>query len=230
MKITPHGYKHVVVASILMLLLAAGAFAASMIVCRWIGILLILPTIVYFWLLWFFRDPDMRIPDGKGLFISPADGIVADITPVGADSELGCEGVRIGVFMNIFSIHVNRMPCDGRIEDVTHHAGEFLDVRLTEAYERNESTTIRLVHTFNGTEYPVVVRQIAGLVARRIITCLRPGQELVRGERFGMIRFGSRLELMLPAPLVGNVAVEAGDQARVGETVLAVAGSIGEDR
>jgi len=212
-----------------MLLLAAGACIASLLICRWIGLLLLPPTVVYVWLLWFFRDPEVRGPEEEGLFLTPADGIVADITPVGKDSELGCDGVRIGVFMSIFNIHVNRMPCDGRIEEVVHHPGEFLDVRRTEAYERNESTTIRLSHRFRGTVYPVVVRQIAGLIARRIVTCLKPGQELARGQRFGMIRFGSRLELLLPEPLAGNIRVRVGDRARLGETVLAAAGGLEED-
>ena len=230
MKITPHGYKHVAVATVLMIMLASASAAASLLVCRWIGLLLLPPLAVYGWLLWFFRDPEVHVPAEDGLFIAPADGVVADITPVGADSELGCDGTRIGVFMSVFSVHVNRMPCDGRIEKVAHKPGEFLDVRQSAAYERNESTTIHLMHTRDGREFPVVVRQVAGLVARRIVTCLEPGNELSRGERFGMIRFGSRVELMIPNALGAEIRVKPGDRARVGETVLAAISPVGEDR
>lgn len=179
--------------------------------------------VVWGWVLWFFRDPERRAPAGAGLFVSPADGRVADITPVAADGLLGCEGVRVGIFMDIFNVHVNRCPESARVESVVHHAGAFLDVRHPDAPERNESVTIHLRCRWGGRELPVVVRQIAGLVARRIVTDLVAGQELDRGQRIGMIKFGSRLELWAPPQLAERVCVKVGDRVRAGETVLLAA-------
>ncbi len=212
--------------------LAATAVAvvgcAALGVLAWrVGWLCLLPgvpiVLLWLWVVWFFRDPQRVVPDGPGLFVSPADGTVTDVTPVGADSPLGAEGVRIGVFMSIFDVHVNRAPCDGHVESVEHRDGVFLDARKPEAAFRNESTTIRLTHALHGTDYPVVVRQVAGLIARRIVTDLREGQAVRRGERMGMIKFGSRLELLVPRALAGAVRVAVGDRAVAGRTVLVAA-------
>jgi phosphatidylserine decarboxylase len=189
----------------------------------WLWIPANLPLVVWLWVLWFFRDPERSIPDDEGLFLSPADGRVADITPIGPESALGRDGMRIGIFMNVFNVHVNRMPCDGIVEKVIHQDGAFLDVRDPAAIERNESTTIHLRHVRQDAEYPIVVRQVAGLVARRIVTCLEPGQSIYRGQRFGMIKFGSRLEVFLPNELLGDLRVAPGRKALAGQTVLAEA-------
>ncbi|MCD4823357.1 MAG: phosphatidylserine decarboxylase [Phycisphaerae bacterium] len=221
MRLTRHGLREI-------LFTAAPLCAASVFIVQWtrtVSYWLWVPWGLYFifwlWVLYFFRDPDRPTPDGPGLFISPADGIVADITQLGPDSALGRDGVQIGVFMSVFDVHVNRMPCDGVIQTVTHKDGAYLDVRRPEAYELNESTTIAMTHTHGGVEYPVIVRQIAGLVARRIITNLQTGQAVTRGRRFGMIKFGSRLELLLPKELAGQVRVTIGQKARAGLTILA---------
>ncbi|HHH75518.1 MAG TPA: phosphatidylserine decarboxylase family protein, partial [Phycisphaerae bacterium] len=129
-----------------------------------------IPVILWIWVLWFFRDPRRPSPQGPGLFISPADGTVTDITPVGTDSLLGCDGTRVGVFMSVFSVHVNRSACEGTVDRVQHNKGVFLDARDAMARERNESADIFLTHTSEGNQYPIVMRQVAGFVARRIIT------------------------------------------------------------
>jgi phosphatidylserine decarboxylase len=175
------------------------------------------------WAMWFFRDPDRLVPDEPGVFVSSADGIVADITPVGPGEALGVEGTRIGVFMNIFNVHVNRVPCDAQVVSIDHQPGVFLDVRKPEAAFRNESATIRLSVTHGGRQHAVLVRQVAGLVARRIVTDLSPGQQVHRGQRMGMIKFGSRLELWVPVELVGDIRVSVGDPAVAGQTVLVAA-------
>lgn len=185
------------------------------------ALLCVLPAVFWLWVLWFFRDPDRPTPQDDGLVISPADGNVADITPVGADSVLGCEGVKIGIFMNVFSVHVNRSPVAARVDRTVHQDGVFLDARDPHASERNESATIYLTHSRQGQDYPVVVRQIAGLIARRIITDVDSGRELAVGERFGMIKFGSRVEVFLPRALAGRICVEPGRKVRAGLTVLA---------
>lgn len=190
---------------------------------------LVLPVAFWVWLLWFFRDPERPTPGGDGLFISPADGNVADITQIGPDSPLGCDGVKIGIFMNVFSVHVNRSPAAVRVRRVVRQDGVFLDARDPHATERNESATIHMTYTRDGRDYPVVVRQVAGMIARRIITDLTDGQQLARGERLGMIKFGSRVELFVPAALGGRVAVELGQKVLAGLTVLVAVDPEGGD-
>lgn len=205
-------------------LLAAAATAAllwaAMAVSVWFWIPLGLVLVVYGWVLWFFRDPQRTPPEGDGLFVSPADGVVSDVTPLGPDSPLGCDGLRIGIFMNVFNVHVNRAPCDGEVKAVTHNPGAFLDARNPDASERNESASIYLSHKRNGREYTIIVRQVAGLIARRIVTKVSPGDALQRGERFGMIKWGSRLEVLLPKELQGEVCVKPGQRTVAGETVI----------
>ncbi|MCK5114319.1 MAG: phosphatidylserine decarboxylase family protein [Phycisphaerae bacterium] len=219
--ITKHGLREVGILTMALLGLCAVGALLGATVCWAFGFISLLALVVWGWVLWFFRDPTRQTPTGDGLFISPADGVVADITPLGAESILGENGVQIGIFMNVFNVHVNRVPCDGVIEDVTHRAGAFLDVRDSHASERNESATIRMTHTHNGRQYPVVFRQIAGLVARRIVTAVDKGQTVTRGSRMGMIKFGSRLELLLPQELAGEICVSISDHVRAGETILA---------
>lgn len=216
LKLTRYGLREVVIATVL----AAGA-CAVLVWLFWPGAFAVVP--LWALVLWFFRDPARGIPAGEGLFVSPADGRVADITTVGPDSALGCDGVQVGIFMNIFDVHVNRSPADGRVERIEHRCGRFLDARNQQASTQNESTTIRLNHTHDGKDYPIVVRQIAGLVARRIVTDIKEGQRLSRGERIGMIKFGSRLELLVPRELVGELCVSQGQRVRAGESVLITA-------
>ncbi len=181
--------------------------------------LVVLPLAIWAWVLWFFRDPDREAPQGEGLFISPADGTVTDITPIGPDSMLGREGVKVGIFMSVFSVHVNRSPAAAVVRKVDHLKGCFLDARDPACSERNESASIYLELGRAGGPL-VVIRQIAGLIARRIVTDLAPGQSLQPGERIGMIKFGSRMELLVPRELVGEVRVKIGQAVQAGLTVL----------
>ena len=177
------------------------------------------PAAVWLAVMAFFRDPPRR-PAEADAFLSPADGKVTDITPVGTDGLLGADGVRIGVLMSVLDVHVNRCPFAAEVVDVTHHGGGHADARKPEAAERNESATILLTCRRGRDAYRVVVRQVAGLIARRIVTDLRPKQRLTAGERIGMVKFGSRVELMVPAGAVGEVAVTVGQTVRAGRTVL----------
>lgn len=172
------------------------------------------------WAMWFFRDPERPTPGEPGLLLSSADGIVADITPIGAGELLGRPGVRIGVFMNVFDVHVNRAPCDAEVVGTHYTPGTFLDVRHPDAAFRNEAATTRLAVDHGGERHTVAVRQIAGLIARRIVTDLAPGQKVRRGQRMGMIKFGSRVELWVPAELVGRICVGVGERTLAGRTVL----------
>lgn len=183
--------------------------------------LAILPAAIWLWVIWFFRDPQRDTPAEAGLMVSPADGRVADITPLGAENPLGEPAVRVGVFMSLFNVHVNRSPLAGEVLSVEHRRGEYLDARDPSAAERNESTTI-VVRAQAGPAagQKVVVRQIAGLVARRIVTDIQPGQAIERGQRIGMIKFGSRLELIVPADWQDCIAVRCGEVVAAGRTVL----------
>ena len=180
----------------------------------------VLPAAAWLGVLAFFRDPP-RCSDAQGALLAPADGKVTDITPVAADSALGTAGVRIGIFMSIFDVHVNRSPFAATVERITHHDGGFIDARDPEAADKNESATILLRCQWRGREYPLLVRQVAGLIARRIVTDLRVGQEVSAGERIGMIKFGSRVELWVPDALAGELAVTAGQKVRAGRSAMA---------
>ncbi len=175
---------------------------------------------VWLLVLWFFRDPDRLVPQREGLFVGPADGLVTDVTPLGPESPLGCEGLQVGIFMNVLDVHVNRSPCQARIEKVERRRGTFLDARNAAAPQKNASTTITMTHNSHGRSYPVIIRQIAGLLARRIVTDLAPAQEVRRGQRIGMIKFGSRVEVLVPRELVGKILVEVGQKVKAGQTIL----------
>ncbi len=227
---TRYGTRQLLLGTGVLVGLCAAVTVAAATVSWWFLTLTTPFLLVWVWLGWFFRDPDRRAPSGEGLFVSPADGRVSDITNLGADSELQREGVRIGIFMSIFNVHVNRSPCGGVVESVAHRDGAFLDARDPAAGERNESTTIRLRYNHNGQELPVVVRQIAGLIARRIVTDLTRGQHIECGQRIGMIKFGSRLELLVPRELLGDICVKIADHVKAGETVLVSAPRGCQDR
>jgi len=204
------------IAAPLCALMAAGGVWLS----AWFWAALVPTAAIWAWVLWFFRDPQRRPPQGEHLFVSPADGRVTDITPLGPDSSLGRRGVQVGIFMSVFDVHVNRSPCEGRIERVERRDGVFLDARDPHASARNESATIHIAHCRGGRDYPVVVRQIAGLVARRIVTDVRQGDQAPRGRRIGMIKFGSRVELMVCDELSPRVCVEIGLRVQAGRTVI----------
>lgn len=171
------------------------------------------------WCAYFFRDPDRVTPNRAGLVISPADGVVQMIQPAVPPAELGLDQrprTRVSVFMNVFNVHVNRAPIDAEVLGSAYRPGKFLNAALDKASDENERSSLHL-RTPDGHDICVV--QIAGLVARRILCWTKPGQRLRAGERYGMIRFGSRVDVYLPDGVQPLVAV--GQIAVAGETVLA---------
>jgi phosphatidylserine decarboxylase len=179
----------------------------------WIGLVLTL------WCVYFFRNPDRVTPEREGLIVSPADGIVQMIAEVSPPEELdmGSEPVvRVSVFMNVFDCHVNRIPCDGRIGKLVYVPGQFLNASLDKASEENERQMVR-IDLDSGAFIGAV--QIAGLVARRIVCYLEEDQIVLAGERFGLIRFGSRVDIYLPHGAVSHAVI--GQKCVSGETVLA---------
>lgn len=179
----------------------------------WIGVVLTI------WCLYFFRDPDRVTPTREGLVISPADGVVNMITEAAPPPELGLgemRRTRVSIFMNVFNCHVNRSPISGKVKRVAYRPGQFLNASLDKASDDNERNSL-VIERADGQQ--IVVVQIAGLVARRIVCDVTEGRELRAGERYGIIRFGSRLDVYLPEGAVPLVAV--GQTAISGETVLA---------
>jgi phosphatidylserine decarboxylase len=202
------------------------AVAVNAALLVWLGWWGLIATPLTLWVIAFFRDPKRNPPQGEGLILSPADGILLPIMMATAPGEVNLaptSRTRLSIFMNVFDIHVNRIPESGTIQDLRYRAGKFLNASFDKASEHNERMTI-LLRLFGGAE--LVVVQIAGLVARRIFCALKVGQIVSRGERFGLIRFGSRLDVYLPEG--ARVLAQPGQRVRAGETVLAVL--VAEDR
>jgi phosphatidylserine decarboxylase len=176
--------------------------------------LALVPAALLIWLLAFFRDPERAVTEDASLVVSPADGTVSDILQIPHLDLLGGPCVRIGIFLSVFNVHVNRAPCDGHVLSVTYKPGKFLNaMNHSGASEQNESNTIVLAAP--GTDTPVaVVKQIVGLIARRIICTSKVGDIVSRGDRIGMIKFGSRTELYIPAALKPQVLVSVGQKVR----------------
>ena len=196
------------------------AFAGAAVVLWWISLSLGLAGVVLTaWCTYFFRDPERVTPIRDGLIVSPADGVVQMIDQAPLPKELGM-GLeprnRIAIFMNVFNVHVNRVPVGGTVSGASYHPGKFLNATLDKASKFNERQSL-CVTTEDGVDVAFV--QIAGLLARRIICNVDQGDMVRTGERFGMIRFGSRVEVYLPADVEPLVSV--GQNSIAGETVIA---------
>jgi phosphatidylserine decarboxylase len=177
------------------------------------GVMLIWLEIVYF-----FRDPERIIPSEDGAVVSPADGTVTHVEEVDEPDFPGGRALRISIFLSIFNVHVNRMPCAAEVVDVRYFPGAYLDARKAESAVRNEQLWIDAVAA--GTGRPLRVKQISGAIARRIVCWLKPGDHVGRGERIGMIKLGSRTDLLLPAAAAAEVCARVGDKVRGGTTIL----------
>ena len=192
----------------------------AFLLAAWLGWLLLPITI---WCIAFFRDPDRKTPDGPGLIICPADGKLLPIVDAVPPAELGMGEAprpRLSIFMNVFNVHVNRNPVSGNVVALSYRAGKFFNASFDKASIHNERMSIRLRPEGEiGPAKDLAVVQIAGLVARRIVCDLAQGEGVRRGARFGIIRFGSRVDVYLPPGT--EILVQAGITTRAGETVLA---------
>lgn len=164
---------------------------------------------------WFFRNPARVIPEGPGLVVAPGDGKVIAIEEEFEPRYLKEKSLRITIFLNVFDVHINRIPCEGTIEDVQYQPGLFLVASKPEATVKNEQNAL-MIKTASGVK--VLCVQVAGLIARRIVCWVSPKDRAIRGERYGLIRFGSRMDTFLP--LGTNVRVAVGDRVKGGETIL----------
>ena len=167
---------------------------------------------------WFFRDPDRYPPFDRELIISPADGRVVTVRRVKEDRFLEAEAYQVGIFMSLFDVHVNRSPVTGKVLDIWHEPGRFLPADRQEAFEKNEKRYYAL-ERLDGL--PLLLVQVAGLLARRTVSFVEKGEEVLASERIGLIKFGSRVEVFLPAD-EARLLVNIGHRVRAGETPLAL--------
>ena len=193
---------------VILVLLAVVAWFVS----GWLSLLFM---VLFFCTVAFFRDPNRRVPPDPLVIVAAADGTVTDIAELDENEVLKTKTRRVGIFLSIFDVHTNRAPIDGRVIYRQHREGLCLDARRPECSEKNESMT----WAFENTRVTIVVRQIAGAIARRIVAWANVGDDLKKGERFGMIRFGSRTELYLPVS--ATILVRVGDHVAGGATPIA---------
>lgn len=230
MTLTRYGFREWGSGLVIWLLLLAGCYGLTLIRCSEGGIAVlkiaawvigVLSTLAFLYLCFFFRNPPRTIPSDLKALVSPADGVVRDIGVVEDFNfpPFNGKALRIGIFLSVFNVHVNRAPAAWKIVSKYYREGEYLDARNPECARRNEAMTLAGTATAAGAEFPMAVRQISGAIARRIVCPVEPGRELAKGEIYGMIKFGSRTELYLPVDGF-EVAVKIGDRVYGGETVM----------
>jgi len=194
------------------LLILALAGVVAWFVSAWLSLIFLA---LFLFTIAFFRDPNRIVPADPNLIVAPADGRVSDVIELDEEEVLKTKTRRVGIFLSIFDVHTNRAPIDGRIIYRQHHEGLCLDARNPNCPEKNEAMTWAL----ENSRVTIVVRQLTGAIARRIVAWANVGDELKKGERFGMIRFGSRTELYLP--LDAEILVKTGDHVFGGSTIIA---------
>jgi phosphatidylserine decarboxylase len=203
-KLAPEGYPFII-----------GALALTVLVFIFVPAGTLFALALTAFMIYFFRDPARTIPWGRDLFVAPADGKIIVIRDVREERYLKADVKQISIFMSPLNVHVNRVPCDGRVKTVRHNKGRFLAAYKDEASVRNENIEMVL-----ETEYgDILVRQVAGFVARRAVCRKKEGDELKRGERYGVIKFSSRVDIYLPKDVVVKVALN--EMIKAGETVVA---------
>lgn len=177
-----------------------------------------LPVLLAAFFLWFFRDPERSIPAGNGLIVSPGDGLVTETVPIATPAG---PRQRISIFLSVFDVHVNRSPIAGVLTTVRYQKGQYLNAMNPASAERNEQNVV----TVRGEGFEVTFKQIAGLLARRIVFRFREGSTVARGERVGLIKFGSRVDVVVPAE--AELRVKVGERVKGGSSVLAAMGGEG---
>ena len=208
-KLHQEGYKFLVISGVLTLILWS--------ISDFFGFIFTLITI---WVYYFFRDPERSIIEDENYLVSPADGRISAIQEINGPVELGLDNkkfTRVSIFMNVFDCHVNRAPSNGEIQDIFYKPGKFLNASLDKASEENERNYFKIKD--NKTENPIVVVQIAGLIARRIVTQVEKAQRVSQGQRLGMIRFGSRVDIYFSQR---KTMVKVGQSVIAGESLIAM--------
>lgn len=180
----------------------------------WQPLAAIIPLTLFLFVGFFFRNPGRTIPTQEGLVVSPADGVVMSVDRVFEDRYLQGEAIRVSIFLNVFNVHVNRAPIAGTVEFQHYQPGKFLPAYKAEAAQINERNLVGI----QQGERRILTSQIAGIIARRVVSWVKPGDFLKQGERFGLIKFGSCTELYLPEGI--QIKVQQGDRVKGGETVI----------
>jgi phosphatidylserine decarboxylase len=221
--LTKYGLPQVVAfpAMILVVMVAIYIAGSKAIMTRpTVAIVEVIMVVLLIWILAFFRDPNREIPEGGNILVAPADGRVTDIEAVEENDVIGDKALRIGIFLTIFDVHINRMPCAVRIDKVTYKPGRYTNAMNPASGLVNESNDIAMTRLTEPKD-ALFVRQISGAIARRIVCEAEVGADFACGERFGMIKFGSRTELYVPARDDVKCLVKVGDKVKAGETILA---------
>jgi phosphatidylserine decarboxylase len=206
------GYPFIGIATVL----AVAAFALALTRRSWsLWLLAVVITILALWVAYFFRDPERAGERGTHIVVAPADGKLIMITEVDEPAFVGGKATRLSIFMNVFNVHVNRYPVDGTVEYVHYNPGKFLNAAAEKSSIENEQSSVGI----DTGSSRILVRQIAGLIARRIVTYSKKGDQVKQGERMGLIRFGSRVDVFLPTD--AKLRVQLGTLTTAGTTVLA---------
>jgi phosphatidylserine decarboxylase len=204
--LTKYGWPQVVVYPVIilaaMILIALGATKLFSIVTVLIIEFVLLLVLV--WALAFFRDPFRECPTDENLLLSPADGKITEIANIDGNEFLGGPAIKIGIFLSIFNVHINRAPCSVQVNKITYKKGQYKNAMNPESGQVNESNELQLVRTTEPND-KLIVKQISGAIARRIVCRTKTGDKLNSGEQFGMIKFGSRTELYVPVPEMGTL-------------------------
>lgn len=196
--------------------LAAAAFALALARRSWaLWLLALVMTVLALWVAYFFRDPERTGERGSNIVVAPADGKLIMITEVDEPKFVGGRAIRLSIFMNVFNVHVNRYPVDGTVKYLEYNPGKFLNAAAEKSSIENEQSSVGI----ESGKYRILVRQIAGLVARRIVTYSREGEQVKQGDRMGLIRFGSRVDVFMPVD--AELRVKLGALTTAGTTVLA---------
>ncbi|MGE5195691.1 MAG: phosphatidylserine decarboxylase family protein [Deltaproteobacteria bacterium] len=200
-------------------LISGAFFALAAGLARVFWALAAIPLVLALCIVWFFRNPRRSVPEGAGLVVSPADGKVVQIEEIEYDEYIGGPALLVGIFLSVFNVHINRAPVAARVIGLTYRKGMFLNAMLPQSARENERLTVRLEENA-APHHRMIVRQIAGLIARRIVCWVKPGDELQAGGQFGMIKLGSRTELVVPRDGTLRVVAQIGQTVKAGESVL----------
>ena len=212
MNFAREGYPFIGIAT----LLAVGAFAIALARRSWsLWLLAVIITLLALWVAYFFRDPERAGERGSNIVVAPADGKLIMITDVDEPSFIGGRATRLSIFMNVFNVHVNRYPVDGTVGYLHYNKGKFLNAAAEKSSLENEQSSVGVEHGSSK----ILVRQIAGLIARRIVTYSKLGETVKQGDRMGLIRFGSRVDVFIPTH--SRLRVKLGALTTAGSTVLA---------
>ncbi|MDR0363030.1 MAG: phosphatidylserine decarboxylase [Planctomycetota bacterium] len=222
------------------ILLGLGAFFLFTLSCvlfakthgnPWVYAAIIPLAVLFVWLLYFFRDPLRVVPDGPGLIVSPADGVVTHVDTADEPDFIGGTALRCSIFLSIFNVHLNRAPVSGAVAFLKFRKGVFYDARNEQSLAKNQNQDVGLLPSEPGMPQKIVVRQSTGAIARRIVCPVTMGSTLERGEKYGMIKFGSRTTLFLSQDAKIEWLVKKGDKVKAGDTVLArIVAETGEGR